>query len=133
LFDTLCLLTADLVHYSTNMPKPLKNLYNEPLKKARGRFVEMDSPMRKTVLSGWSRNPPANRHLSTVLGLASLQTQKLALRAQTVCAAAVEFNPSEAWGPRRTVTERRLTLHSHFGSILCSMAMKKLSNPPIII
>jgi hypothetical protein len=91
------MLTADLVHYSTNMPKPLKNLYNEPLKKARGRFVG------------------------------------IALRAQTVCAAAVEFTPSEAWGPRRTVNERRLTLHSHFGSILCAMAMKKLSNPPIII
>jgi hypothetical protein len=38
LLDTLCLLTADLVHYSTNMPKLLKNLYNEPIEKARGRF-----------------------------------------------------------------------------------------------
>ena len=39
LFDTLRLLTADLVHHSTNMPKLLKNLYNEPIEKARGRFV----------------------------------------------------------------------------------------------
>jgi len=39
LFDALRLLTADLIHYSTNMPKLLKNLYNEPLEKARGRFV----------------------------------------------------------------------------------------------
>jgi hypothetical protein len=38
-FDTLRLLTAVPVHYSTNMPKLLKNLYNEPLKKARGRFM----------------------------------------------------------------------------------------------
>jgi hypothetical protein len=37
--DALRLLTADLVHYSTNMPKLLKNLYNEPIEKARGRFV----------------------------------------------------------------------------------------------
>jgi hypothetical protein len=39
LLDTLRLLTADLVHYSTNMPKLLKNLYNEPIEKARGSFV----------------------------------------------------------------------------------------------
>jgi len=39
LFDALRLLAADLIHYSTNMPKLLKNLYNEPLKKARGRFM----------------------------------------------------------------------------------------------
>jgi hypothetical protein len=32
-------LTAVPVHYSTNMPKLLKNLYNGPLKKARGRFM----------------------------------------------------------------------------------------------
>ena len=38
-FDALRLLAADLIHYSTNMPKLLKNLYNEPLKKARGRFM----------------------------------------------------------------------------------------------
>jgi hypothetical protein len=31
-------LTADPVHYSTNMPKLLKNLYNEPVEKARGRL-----------------------------------------------------------------------------------------------
>jgi hypothetical protein len=38
-FDALRLLTANLIHYSTNMPKLLKNLYNEPLEKARRRFV----------------------------------------------------------------------------------------------
>jgi hypothetical protein len=40
-------LTADPVHYSTNMPKLLKNLYNEPVEKARGRFVGIDRPMRQ--------------------------------------------------------------------------------------
>jgi hypothetical protein len=44
LLDTLCLLTADLVHYSTNMPKLLKNLYNEPIEKARGRFAIKSFP-----------------------------------------------------------------------------------------
>src|SRR5512136_2541487 len=43
LFDTPPLLTADPVQYSTNMPKLLKNLYNEPIEKARGRFVEAAS------------------------------------------------------------------------------------------
>jgi len=43
LFDTLRLLTVDHVQYSTNMPKLFKNLYNEPLKKARGRFVGTSS------------------------------------------------------------------------------------------
>jgi sterol desaturase/sphingolipid hydroxylase (fatty acid hydroxylase superfamily) len=36
-------LTADPVHHSTNMPKLLKNLYNEPVEKARGRFVGVAS------------------------------------------------------------------------------------------
>jgi hypothetical protein len=36
-------LTADPVHYSTNMPKLLKNLYNEPVEKARRRFAGMAS------------------------------------------------------------------------------------------
>jgi hypothetical protein len=40
------LLTADPVHHSTNMPKLLKNLYNEPVEKARGRFVAM-VPLKK--------------------------------------------------------------------------------------
>ena len=46
LFDALRLLAADLIHYSTNMPKLLKNLYNEPVEKARGRFVTMVSPKK---------------------------------------------------------------------------------------
>jgi hypothetical protein len=47
LLDTLRVLTADLVHYSTNMPKLLKNLYNEPIEKARGRFTIKSFPLRR--------------------------------------------------------------------------------------
>jgi hypothetical protein len=42
-FKVQGLLTADAVHHSTNMPKLLKNLYNEPVEKARGRFAGMAS------------------------------------------------------------------------------------------
>lgn len=64
--------------------------------------------LRRTVLDRSNARRPISSRL-WACRRASLRMQKLALQAQTVCAADAEITPKAAWGPEERLPKTRLT------------------------